>query len=300
MHVSPQSASLLANDQGHFGVRFQADDSINDMRPDLLQTPRPVNVVFFVEAGFKLDQHSYLLSAFRRFDQGIDDWRVGPDAIQRCFYREDVRIFGRGAKKFNHRHKRLVRMMQQHLLMTDRIEYRFSLTKHGWSQRFKCFVLRIRQIELIQSHEIGNVERPIDGVHILILELKRAAEEFHHRRTRRRRDLEANTESEPPLPKRLLYRLQEIFRFVFFDLDIRVARNAKRLDFQNRTLRKQRTDVLGNQIFQQNELMRVIHTQEPRNIAWNLDARKTRLLVGAAPTRTQQNAQIETDVGNVR
>ena len=40
MHVSPQSASLLANDQGHFGVRFQPDDSINDMRADLLQTPR--------------------------------------------------------------------------------------------------------------------------------------------------------------------------------------------------------------------------------------------------------------------
>src|SRR5207248_1459100 len=132
------------------------------------------------------------------------------------------------------------------------------LTTDGWSQRFNWFVRRMRQMELIQSQEIGNVERAIDGVHILVLELKRAAQKFHHRRTHGRRNLEANTESEPALPQCLLYRLQEIFRFVFFDLDIRIARNAKRLYFENRALRKQRTDVFGNQVFQQNELMRVI------------------------------------------
>src|SRR5215831_14628183 len=103
VNVSPQDRSLLTDNKSHFRVSLKAHDSVNDVRAGFLQASSPQNIVLLVESRFELDQHRHLFTAFRCFYQSAHDWRVGSDAVQRRFYRKDVRIFGSRSKEFDHR-----------------------------------------------------------------------------------------------------------------------------------------------------------------------------------------------------
>src|SRR5262245_49870488 len=49
-------------------------------------------------------------------------------------------------------------------------------------------------------------------------------------------------------------------------------------------------------MLEQNEFVRVVHTDQSWNIRGYLDAGKTRLFFGTTPTRSQQDAQVQADV----
>src|SRR5207237_10858866 len=104
-------------------VRFQADDSINNMCPGLLKAACPQNVIFLVETRFQLDEHRYLFPTLGRFDQSTHNRRIGSDAIESRFYRKDIWILSGRSKEFQHGHERFIRMMQQNVLMPNHVEY---------------------------------------------------------------------------------------------------------------------------------------------------------------------------------
>src|SRR5438477_13202876 len=120
------------------------------MGAGLLEASRPQNVIFLVETRFELDQHRNLFPAFRGFDQGADNRRIGPDAIEGCFDGQDVWVFGRRPKEVQDRHERFIRMMKQNILVPDDVEYGFSLSKHRRSQRLERSILRPWKIELVE------------------------------------------------------------------------------------------------------------------------------------------------------
>src|SRR5262245_1184825 len=129
MHVSSQSVSFLPDDQSYLGVCFQADDSVNHVSARFLQPTRPQNVVLLIEACLQFDEHCNLFPTLCCFDQSTHNWRIASDAVKRCLYREHIGIFCGRPEKIKDRHKRFVRVMEQHVLMPDRIEYGFSVSK---------------------------------------------------------------------------------------------------------------------------------------------------------------------------
>src|SRR5262245_56665394 len=165
--------------------------------------------------------------------------------------------------------------MQHDVLMSNNIKDRVGILKCCRCQRLERLVLHAWQIEFIKGHQIRYVQRPFNGVHILILKLQRPPEQIDHRSAHSRRDFQPHTESEPPLPQRLLDRLQKIFSLVFFDFDISVTGNPERLALESRALGKQRIDVGGNELFEENELTIAFHRNQTWNLRGYLYARET-------------------------
>ena len=149
-------------------------------------------------------------------------------------------------------------------------------------RRFERLVLGIRQIQFVKRHQIGNVHRSFDRIHILFLQLKRLAQHFDHWNTHCGRDFETHTKSESPLAQRLLDRLQKVVGFILFDFDIGIARNAEWLAFQDRAARKQRSNVCRYEMLEQDELAGFVNTDQSRHITRNLHTGKTRLLFRGA------------------
>ena len=103
-------------------MRLQPEHAVDDLRPDLLQLLRPVDVGFLVEAGEQLDDDGDFLAAARRLDQRLHQHRVHAGAIDRLLDRDDVGIVGGPADEFDDRVERLERMVQQDVVLADRGE----------------------------------------------------------------------------------------------------------------------------------------------------------------------------------
>ena len=52
MYIAANAVFFLAYDQGDFGMGFQAHQAVDDMRAGFFQAFGPLDVVFFVKAGF--------------------------------------------------------------------------------------------------------------------------------------------------------------------------------------------------------------------------------------------------------
>ena len=165
-------------------------------------------------------------------------------------------------------------------------------------RRVRRLVLGIRQIQFVKRHQIRNVHWTFDRIHILFLQLKRLAQHFDHWNTHCGRDFEPHTKSESPLAQRLLDRLQKVFRFIFFDFDIGVARDAEWLAFQDGALRKQRSNVCRDEMLEQDELA-VSLTRINRGTLPGIFTRANR---GSSSRRCTAAAvcQVQADVRNIR
>ena len=103
-------------------MRLQAEHAVDDLRAGVLQPLRPVDVRLLVEARHQLDDDRHFLAAPRRLDQRLHQHRVDAGAIDGLLDRDDVGIVGGPADELDDRLERLVRMVQQDVVLADRRE----------------------------------------------------------------------------------------------------------------------------------------------------------------------------------
>ncbi len=122
------------------------------MHPFALERLGPLDVALFVKAGFKLHEHGDLLAPARCVQQRLHDRRVGPDAIQRLFYGQHIRIARRDLQKLNHRSKRVIGMVHKNILAANGSEDAlggFKCRRHG---RNKGWIFEIVAVQHPQLH----------------------------------------------------------------------------------------------------------------------------------------------------
>ena len=73
VHIAPDAVFLPPHDESNLAVRFQPDKTVDDMAARLLQHFRPDDIIFLIEARLELDEHSHLLTVFRRLCQCRDN-----------------------------------------------------------------------------------------------------------------------------------------------------------------------------------------------------------------------------------
>ena len=114
--------ALAADQQRELRVRLQPEHAVDDLRAGALQPLGPVDVRLLVEARHQLDDDRDFLAAPRRLDQRFHQHRVDAGAVDGLLDRDDVGIVGRAADELDDRLERLVRMVQQDVVLADRRE----------------------------------------------------------------------------------------------------------------------------------------------------------------------------------
>ena len=169
VHVAAQPAVLAAHDERHLAVGLVADDAVDDVCARFLQLARELDVRRLVEAGAQLDQHRDFLAGLRRRDQALDERRVGRRAVQRLLDREHVGVGRSAVDEVDDGRERLERVMQQNVLLRDRLE------NVRLDERFRHAGRERRVLELGPIHEVVDREQPVqvDGARHLV-EVRRA------------------------------------------------------------------------------------------------------------------------------
>src|SRR5215475_5626457 len=125
-------------------MRLQAEYSVDHMDSGPLQAPCPQDIVLFIEPRFQFHQHSDLFPPFGGLNQILDNWGIRSESIKRLLDSEDTRIDCSGAYEFDDRTERLIRMMQQDVLISDRIENSFCVLDYVGNGWFVWLVFMVR------------------------------------------------------------------------------------------------------------------------------------------------------------
>src|SRR5262249_31782547 len=131
VHIAAQLVLLLPHDEGDLRVGLQSDQAVNDVDARFLQPFRPLNIRFFIEAGLEFYEHRDLFAVLSGFDQRFDYRRILAHAVERLFDRQHVRVTRRLAQEFDHGRERLIRVMQQNVLMAYGVEDVFTGAQDG-------------------------------------------------------------------------------------------------------------------------------------------------------------------------
>src|SRR5262245_42587927 len=304
VHVAAQLVLLLAHDESDLGVSLQTDKAVDDVDAGFLQLLGPLDVRLFVEAGFEFDQHRDLFAVLGGLDQRFDYRRVLAYAVERLFDRQHVRVARGLAQEFDHRRERLVGVMEQNVLMAYGVEDVISGTQRRRRCRRERLVLQLRQVELVERHQVGDVQGAVNRVDVLLLHLQRMAQQLDHMRAHPGGDLQPNAEAEAAVAHLLLDRLEQVAGLVLFDLDVGVASDAEGLAFDDAHSREERVDVRRHHLFEHSEAIALASDRDQSGDVRRkrqLDAGEAGLLLAVFRIlRHDQYPQVHADVRDVR
>ena len=147
---------------------FKPDQSIDHVHAFPFQGLGPLDIAFFVEAGLQFQQYRNLLAFFDAFEQGLDNGRVSPHAIERHLDREHVRIARGAADEFHHRLKGFKRMVQQNIFAAGSAR-RYPLW--SWVEApAECggerLVFEIGAIERAELPQPAQIQRALDQINV--------------------------------------------------------------------------------------------------------------------------------------
>ncbi len=254
MAIPADGVAFTPHHQNHLGVHLEAQQAVDHVNAFALHGSRPFDVAFLIEARLQFHDHRHLLAVLYGFKQRLDNGRVAAQPIQRHLDGQDVRIARGAPQKFHHRLKRLVRMMQQLVLLADQIEDVVFLgheARRGIRQ--ERLVLQIRTIQAQQVAQAAEVQRPVYAINIRRIQLQLAGQKFDHRLRRVRVHLQTHRVAKTTLPHSLLDGFKQIVRFQFLDGDFGVASEMKDVSPQNLQARKQMLQIGDDQLLQPNK-----------------------------------------------
>ena len=119
MHIARERGALAAHHQRQLGVGLEFDEAEHDLHAGALEIARPADIGLFVEARLELDQRGHRFTGFRRLDQRLDDRRFRRGAVERLLDRHHIGIARRLLQELHHHVERLVRMVDDEVLLAD-------------------------------------------------------------------------------------------------------------------------------------------------------------------------------------
>ena len=114
--------SVFEHDGYDLGMDFIIFHSVNDRTPGLLQFPRKVQVVFFVETGAEFNDHRNLFPVFARLAQKFSDARMTCKPVYRDLYGAHALVGRAFFQEVDDRRHAVVRVRQKQVFMKDEID----------------------------------------------------------------------------------------------------------------------------------------------------------------------------------
>ena len=167
VYVAFQVLLFAAQNQHHLGVGLEAHHAVDHHRAGLLQAAGQLQVGLFVKACAQLDHHGHFLAITGGIDQRVDDLGVGAGAVQGLLDRQHIRVLRRLTQQVDHRAKGLVRVLQQDVLLADRLEQVVGARQDARQPRAEGRELQLRVIFQAGNREQARqVDRAVDLVQL--------------------------------------------------------------------------------------------------------------------------------------
>ncbi len=237
MHVAAQPRAarrrLAPRHQQQLGVRLQADDAVDHLRTDRLETLGPVDVGLLVEARLQLHDRHHLLAAPRRLDQQVHQHRLLAGAIDGLLDGQDVGIQHGLAQELHDRLEALERMVQQHVVLAQSLEHRADARQPAQRPRrlvgLEAQQRPMRRVgglvdQLVQAHE---VDGPVDAMQRRLRQVELRQQQPPQRLGAGVDDLEPDRAAVVPRRQAAAQRLAQVAHVVLVDFEVGVARDAE-------------------------------------------------------------------------
>ena len=118
----PLRVALAPQEERELGVRFQSEHAVDHLRAGVLELLRPVDIGFFVEARHQLDDDGHFLATRGGLHERLHQRRIDAGAIDSLLDRDNIGIVRRAANELDDRLERLIRVVQQDVVLAHRRE----------------------------------------------------------------------------------------------------------------------------------------------------------------------------------
>ena len=179
MAIPVQAPRFAPHDHDQLGVGLVAHHSVHDVRAGLLQPVGERDVGGLLEARHELDDDRDFLARAGGIDERIDDGRVRSGPVQRLLDREHLRVGRRLAQEVDHRREAVEGMVQQDVLLADRLKEVLMSEqplRHGGYQWRVLEILAVH--EFVHRHQPVEIHRPVHGVVVVRVECEALEKEI--------------------------------------------------------------------------------------------------------------------------
>ena len=258
MDVTADAVLLAADDKRNLGMRLQSDQTVNNMAARLLQHSCPDNVVLFIKPCLQLDQNRHLLAVVGRLCQCRNDRRVAADTVQRLLDGQNIGIHRSPCNEVNDRLKGLVRMTQENIPFSDLCKNITACRQLRNLLRRKIPVLMkiFKALHLPHLGEIGQIQRPVNPEHLLLVQSQLFLQNLNKSRIRSRLDFQPDGFSVSSLLQRFLDLLQKILCLILINVHIGITHDAERRRAYHVVALEKLSDVVTNDRLQKDHANR--------------------------------------------
>ena len=103
-------------------MRLQADHTIQNLSADGFEHLGPIDVGFFIKAGFQLDHHGHLFATAHRLAQQVHQFSVVAGTVDGLLDGQHLRVVHGLAQERQHTAKALKRLVNQHIALLESLE----------------------------------------------------------------------------------------------------------------------------------------------------------------------------------
>ena len=261
MDVAAQALALATDDEAAFAMGFVADQAVHHMDARLLELARPVNVVGLVEPCLQLDERGDLFSVEGSIHQRAHDRGVAAGAVEGLLDGKDLRVAGGLFDEIDDGVEGIVGVVEQDLVFADMIENRASLAQ---GRQFGGGERRVFEIgavgQLVKAHQPEQVEGPLQPEGVVVGEIEITAEDVEEFLGDTGFDLEPDGGAAAEIAQLLLDFFEQVVGFLVVDVEIAVARHAKRMGTVDRVAGEKRVGAKLDDFAEKNVALRALGT----------------------------------------
>lgn len=229
--VAAEAVVFAADDEGGFGVGFQAEDAVDDVGAGGFEGLGPLDVAFFIEAGFEFDEDGDLLAGFGGAGECGDEGGIATGAVEGHFEGDDLGVFGGGEDEaFDGGVEAFIGVVHEDVILADDgEEVGIGIGKGGGDLGSPDGGFEVGTIDAVgEGHEIAFAEWFGEFVEGFFGGFESIEEELAHLGGHGAGDLDADGFAEAALAEFFLDGFEKIFGiFIEFGFDFGVAGDAE-------------------------------------------------------------------------
>ena len=223
-----------------------------------LQPPRLADVGGLVEARLQFHQRGHRLAVLGRLAKRFHDGRVARGAVERLLDRHHVGIERRLAQEAHHHVEGLVGVVQQHVLLLDRLEHVAFVVLHPFGHpRGEAGPQEVRAVVEHQLLEVGHADHPVELDHLVLADQQLTHDDAAQLLGRAGGDRQPHHLAAAAPLERHLELAHQIFG-LFLDLDIAVAQHAEAEVVLHPVAREEAFDVQQQHVLEEDEALRAL------------------------------------------
>ena len=254
MGVPDEPVAFEADDLQELRVDLEVHGAVNDVHPDLLHLPRPLDVVALVELRSELHEHGDRLPVLLGAHESFDQRRVLADPVETYLDALDVRVLGGLVDEPDDRRESLVGVVEDPVALLDSLEHVHplgELGRHVWLERL------LLELGMVQSDQLPEVSQTygVGPVYLEVADLEVPGEQLDHIRGHGALDGHPDREPDVPVLEGLLDGGHEVAGLVDGDLHIGVPGDPERIGSLDIESGEQGRDVLLQDVLKEDVLL---------------------------------------------